>query len=191
MTERRDASGRLQLLLIAAVFLGPLALAAWLYYGGESMQPEGRVNHGALLTPIVNVAEIVPSSGVLAQQQRRWLLVYDGPGQCDAACRDGLHTIRQLRLMLGRDRDRLLRVFLHGSTAPDTVFLAEEHEGLLALEDPSLSELLRTMKPDGLDSGGYFLIDPLANLVLYFEPDLPPDDIVEDIKRLLRQSRIG
>ncbi len=51
------ARGRARLLLIAAVFLGPLVAAAWLYYSGQGLQPEGRTNAGRLLEPIVNVDE--------------------------------------------------------------------------------------------------------------------------------------
>jgi hypothetical protein len=35
--------------------------------------------------------------------------------------------------MLGKEMDRLIRVFLHGDSAPDTVLLADEHEGLVTL----------------------------------------------------------
>jgi hypothetical protein len=35
------------------------------------------------------------------------------------------------------------------------------------------------------------LIDPLGNLVMYFQPDLDPSQMVDDIKRLLKLSRIG
>ena len=34
-------------------------------------------------------------------------------------------------------------------------------------------------------------MDPLGNLVMYFEPETDPRDMVEDIKRLLKLSRIG
>jgi hypothetical protein len=51
--------------------------------------------------------------------------------------------------------------------------------------------LLDRKRPEGLAPGGYFLIDPLGNLVMYFSPDTDPSAMVEDIKRLLKQSRIG
>jgi hypothetical protein len=87
--------------------------------------------------------------------------------------------------------ERLGRIFLHGETPPDTVFLANEHEGLVALEDGELSELLALRTPAAVAEGGYFLVDPHGNLILYFAPDLAPRDIVADIERLLRLSRIG
>ena len=71
------------------------------------------------------------------------------------------------------------------------MFLDEEHKGLLALADEPLSELLSNKKPRELDGGGYYLVDPLGNLVLYFSPDIDPGDMVDDIKRLLKLSRIG
>jgi hypothetical protein len=191
MDDSRKRGGRLQLILIAALFLGPLLVAAWLYLDGESLRPEGRANHGTLLEPIVNLDEALPGSKLPELRDGRWLLVYPYEGPCGSECRQGLYTIRQLRLMLGGEMERMGRIFLHGETPPDTVFLANEHEGLVALEDGELSELLALRKPAEAADGGYYLVDPHGNLILYFAPDLAPRDIVADIERLLRLSRIG
>jgi hypothetical protein len=182
---------RLQLLLVALVFLGPLVVAAWLYNQGESHAPSGRTNHGELLEPIINVSTSLSSAGILEKKDHGWLLVYANTASCDDPCRRALYTYRQARLMLGKEMDRVRRVFLHGDTLPDTVFLAEEHPGLITIEDSSLSGLLNNKRPADLPAGGYFLIDPHGNLVMYFRPDLDPAEMVDDIKHLLRLSRIG
>ncbi len=187
----KTKSGKLQLLLIAAVFFGPLVFAAWLYYQGDDMQPEGRTNHGALLEPITNLRDTLPESPLNPLNEDHWVLLYTDLDACDEPCREGLYTIRQSRLMLGREMDRIQRVFLHGDSAPDTLFLAEQHEGLATIQDAALAEVLGSKRPASLPAGGYFLIDPLGNLVLYFEPGVDPADMVGDIKRLLRLSRIG
>lgn len=191
MTDKETRSGRVQLLLLAAIFFGPLAIAAWLYLAGEDLQPEGRTNRGALLEPIVAIGNQLPGSAINAHNEDHWLLVFADTGPCETECRDGLYTMRQSRLMLGREMERLKRVFLHGESAPDTVFLAEEHEGLIAIRDDGLAGLLASKRPGDLAGGGYFLVDPLGNLVLYFPPDIDPSDMVRDIKRLLKLSRIG
>lgn len=191
MTEISKRKGRVQLLLIAAVFIGPLALAAWLYFAGQGMAPESRTNSGALLEPIVNLGELLPESPLHASGDGRWVLLYANGGPCDEACEFSLYTLRQSRLMLGKEMDRLLRVFLHGDTAPDTVLLAEEHAGLITLQDSDLKDLLENKRPANLETGGYYLVDPLGNLVLYFHPDIDPSAMVEDIKHLLELSRIG
>jgi cytochrome oxidase Cu insertion factor (SCO1/SenC/PrrC family) len=191
MTEPKPGKGRLQLLLIATVFLGPLALAAWLYFAGQGLAPEGRTNHGALLVPVVRLTDALPESPLHEHNDGYWVLLYANDGACDEACELSLYTLRQSRLMLGRERDRLVRVFLHGNTVPDTVLLASEHQGLVALQDGDLKALLDKTKPASLAAGGYYLVDPLGNLVMYFEPGIDPSAMVEDIKHLLEFSRIG
>jgi hypothetical protein len=191
MTTDKKSRGRMQLLLVAAVFIGPLALAAWLYFAGQDLTPEGRTNSGVLLQPIVNLPEALPESPLHAHNDGHWVLLYANPAACDEACEFSLFTLRQSRLMLGKEMDRLVRVFLHGDSAPDTVLLANEHEGLITLQDSSLSDLLANKRPADLEAGGYFLLDPLGNLVLYFRPDIDPSAMVGDIKHLLELSRIG
>ncbi len=190
MTQPKTTRGRLVFLLLAAVFIGPLVLAAWMYYAGQ-LQPEGRTNHGVLLEPIVNLPETVAESPLYASGDGHWVLLYTNDAACDETCRDSLYTMRQSRLMLGREMDRLVRVFLHGDTPPDTLFLAEEHDGLVTLQDSALRVLLNNKKPTNVAAGGYFLVDPLGNLVMYFEPGIDPGAMVEDIKHLLELSRIG
>ena len=185
-------TGRTQLILIAIVFLAPLAVAAWLYLAGGSLQPEGRTNHGVLLEPIVSLRDRLDADSPMhAHYDDAWVLLYFDEGSCDTVCRNALYTLRQSRLMLGKDMDRLRRVFLHGDSPPDTVFVSNEHAGLITLEDGRLSSLLDNKRPAQLDAGGFFLVDPLGNLVMYFRPDLDPADMVDDVKHLLRLSRIG
>lgn len=191
MADAPRKSGRIQLLLIALVFFGPLVVAAWMYYGGQFAVPQGRSNHGSLLEPVVSLAELLPESPLHGGTEGSWVLLYLNPADCGENCRRALYTLRQSRTMLGRDMDRLKRVFLHGASAPDTVFLAAEHQGLITIEDASLTGLLDNKRPAELAPGGYYLIDPLGNLVMYFQPDIDPADMVDDVKHLLRLSRIG
>lgn len=191
MNEPKRKSARTHLVLIAIVFFGPLIIAAWLYYGGYFSGSAPGTNHGALLEPIINLADELPASALHAQGDSIWMLLYDNQAECGPPCHHALYTIRQSRTMLGKEMDRVARVFLHGETPPDTVFLAAEHQGLITIEDVSLSGLLDNKRPAELPAGGYYLIDPLGNLVLYFRPDIDPSDMVDDVKHLLKLSRIG
>jgi hypothetical protein len=191
VAEVSRRSGRIQLLLIALVFFGPLVVAAWMYYGGQFAAPKDRSNRGTLLEPIISLREALPASTLYAETEGFWVLLYLDPADCGEGCRRALYTSRQSRNMLGREMERLKRVFLHGASAPDTVFLAAEHQGLITIEDASLMGLLDNKRPAALPAGGYYLIDPLGNLVMYFRPDIDPADMVDDVKHLLRLSRIG
>ena len=188
---RKRGLGRLQLTLIAAVFAGPLALAAWMYYSNSSLTPGSGTNKGALLLPIVSLRAAEPKSALHKIAPDQWLMLYSNTAECGDTCRDALVRLRQSRLMLGKDMPRVVRVFLHGDSAPDTVSLEQQHAGLITITDRGLSALLEDKRPADLQSGGCYLIDPLGNLVMYFPPELNPKDMVGDIKHLLKLSHIG
>lgn len=191
MTAKKIFTGRLQLALIALVFFGPLFLAAGMYFTGASFQPGGRTNIGDLLKPIVPIVDELPDSALLDIIDGRWLLIYSDRGACDDDCRHALYIMRQARLALGNDMDRLGRVLLRGGTAPDTVIPGDDFAGTIILTDDVLGEWLLDKKPAASAPGGYFLVDPLGNLVMYFSPEIDPSAMVEDVKHLLELSRIG
>lgn len=186
--SQRRRRARLQLAMIAALFFGPLVLAAWLYYGG-SFTPVARSNHGLLLDPVVHLPDLHPALTDIADGQ--WLLAYTNDGDCNEACVEALYALRQSRLMLGNDMTRLTRVFLHGNSGADRVPVNEQDGGLEVLRDASLLNDLQSALPADAPRGGFFLIDPLGNLVMYFQSDLDPRAMVDDIKHLLKLSRIG
>lgn len=187
----KKTGGRLQLVLVALVFTVPLVVAVWLYYGNETLRPAGTTNHGTLILPPINLAGEIGESPLTEAARDRWAVVYVSAADCDEACRAALFKQRQTRLMLGNDMSRVVRVLLHGDEAPDTLFLDREHAGLVALSDPAARRLLLDARPRVQSEGGFYLLDPLGNLVMYFPVDILPRDLVEDLEHLLDLSRIG
>ena len=185
--------GRMKLLGIAALFLLPLAFAAWMYFGERNWQPAGRTNAGELLEPIISLNDATEGLNVLTDgaTDGHWAVIYADRGPCAESCQEALYRMRQTRLMLANDMSRVERVFLHGDIAPDTVWIEEEHAGLITLTNPGLSQLLEQKRSPESGPGGLYLVDPLGNLVMYFPAALAPEDMVSDIEHLLDLSRIG
>jgi len=191
VTEQPDKRGRLQIGIIALAFFGPMIIATWMYTTGQ-LQPAGSTNHGRLIDPVINLQENLPgSSPILTATGAPWRLLYANEAVCDEPCRVALYRLRQIRLMLGKDMDRVGRIFLHGESQPDDVSLLEQHPGLITISDKGLARILDESRPRDLPAGGIYLVDPLDNLIMYFSPAIVPRDMADDLKHLLRLSRIG
>ena len=191
MADGRRRSARNQALLVAAAFVLPLLLATWMYYTGFGTVARPGSQHGALLEPILHLPAVLEQPDIVELADGRWLLVYSHTGKCLESCEQALYRLRQVRLMLGNDMNRVQRLFLHGESAPDKVFLQQQHSGLTSIRTQGLSDLLDGKKPAQSAAGGLYLVDPLGNLVMYFPPDLNPREVLDDINLLLELSRIG
>jgi hypothetical protein len=184
-TAAKDArSGRGALIGLAALFFLPLAAAFWLYYAG-GWRPAGSTNNGELITP----ARPLPDSASL---RGKWTLVYIGDGACAEGCRKALWTMRQTRLLLAEDMDRVQRVFVAETGCCDRAFLDAEHPGLRvatpaeAAAKAWLAEFPRTPGRESL-----YIVDPLGNLMMRFDLAQDPKGLKSDLEKLLKLSHIG
>ncbi len=197
-TVPRPTHARRMFLLLAALFLAPLAVSFYLYYA-SGWRPGGQVNRGELIAPARSLQSVslVTAEGVNTDPQflrGRWTLLYIGNGACDAQCRTALYTIRQVRLALAEKMDRVQRVFLYRGSCCDSQFFATEHAGLIAanIDSQSGQELLQAFPDDGAALVGHiYLVDPLGNLMMRYAPEVAAQGMIQDLKRLLKLSHIG
>lgn len=192
------------LALLAGLFLLPLALAFFTYYG-TSWRPVNHVNHGVLVSPVRHLPEVALPRVSLTEQlgasgaaptaapfRGKWSLVYVGAGGCDAACREALYVMRQTRLALNNDMTRVARVFLVSSDCCAGDFLAREHAGLTVLDaHGSDGATLLGEFPGAGREHTLFVVDPLGNLMMSYDARQDPHGLLEDLKKLLRLSHIG
>ncbi|HTV77860.1 MAG TPA: hypothetical protein VMF03_06355 [Steroidobacteraceae bacterium] len=180
---------------LAGLFLLPLLLSFWLYYGLH-WRPRAMSNHGELIQPVrpLPVVTLTDATGVSRSRvfRNHWTLVYVGNGACDAHCRDALFFMRQTRLSLNNEMTRVQRVFLATADCCDRTFLATEHPGLVVLDasPPAARPLIAQFPPESQDRMLY-IVDPLGNLMMRYDARLPPKGLLEDLKRLLQLSNIG
>jgi len=190
-----------------ALFLAPLALAFFTYYG-TNWRPSAHVNHGHLITParplpdvaLQRIADDDPAVARSAEAgnavpplfRTHWSLVYVGDGGCAADCRQSLYLMRQTRLALNKDMTRVERVFLVESACCDRGFLAREHAGLQVLDAsaPQARTLLARFPAEGREHL-LFVVDPLGNLVMSYDARDNPRGLLQDLEKLLRLSHIG
>jgi cytochrome oxidase Cu insertion factor (SCO1/SenC/PrrC family) len=180
---------------LAGLFLLPLLLSFWLYYGLH-WRPLAMSNHGELIEPLRPLPDVpLPDTAGAAQShvfQGHWTLVYVGNGACDAHCHDVLFFMRQTRLSLNNEMTRVQRVFLATADCCDRAFLAAEHPGLRVLDaSQAAAQPVLAQFPAAGRAQALYVVDPLGNLMMRYDARLPPQGLLEDLKRLLQLSHIG
>jgi len=188
----RRRTGRWKMLAIFAVCAAPVIASYYTYY---VIRPEGRTNYGALVEPMRPVGALGATPelpGGLSSLRGRWVMLVAAPAACDAACREHLYDIRQVRLTTGKDRDRVERAWLVLDAAdPDPALLAQ-HEGLVVLR-AAAGQAAGVLAPaEGNEPSDHiYMIDPLGNLMMRFPKNADPSRMKKDLAKLLRASRVG
>lgn len=196
MTQTQSR-GRLQFLLLAALFFAPLVAATLFYFVFPDWQPDARTNYGELVVPARPLPEtpLRDADGApvpIEEMRGRWSYVYLGSAACDAACADKLYQIRQIRTLLNEKRLRVQRVYLAPNVEALTAAaaqLAADHPDLRFYADSADAEYRRFF--GGSDPGALYLVDPLGNWLMIYAADADSKGILKDIKKLLRVSQIG
>nr|WP_206085822.1 cytochrome C oxidase subunit I [Massilia polaris] len=180
---------------VLLVCASPLLLSYLAYY---VIKPSGRTNYGQLLDPREHP---IPQLGATAldgqpasldQFKGKWIMLNVDNGDCQQECRDQLVQMRQLRLMQGKERERVERVWLVTDTTPLDTMLMRVIEGTQMLRVPA--EAVAKWLP--VEQGGsaadhIYLIDPLGNLMMRFPKDADPAKVKKDLGKLLKASAIG
>lgn len=201
VTAKNASRGRKTLILLAALFFGPL-VGAWIYFfvaDPETFQAE--VNKGQLIQPPrpVSVDPSVDLNSFADEDivRRTWTMVFVAPGDCDTGCQDTLFKMRQIRLSLGRRMERVQGLLLTTSapTAEFSQAISEQHSGLTtvaASDAPRIRDALKELFGDKVETlNQFYIIDPLGNLMMMYQQDADPSDVMHDLKHLLKVSRVG
>ena len=186
---------RLKLYLVIAICAAPVFASYFFYY---FVRPDARSNYGELVepqrpTPDLHLTTLDGRPFDRATLRGKWVLLMVAPGECAGSCADRLYHLRQVRLTTGKDRDRVLRVWLIPDAAPVDTRLVREYDGteMLRAKPAELEAWLQGGDPAGDFRERIFVVDPLGNLMMRFPGAADPNKTKRDVAKLLRASRIG
>lgn len=196
------ARGRWKLYAVIAICAAPVIASYIVYY---FVRPDARSNYGTLIEPQrpmppLQLKALDGRAVNSASLRGKWLMVMVAGGDCARACQDKLYHLRQVRLTTGKNRDRVLRVWLIPDSAPLPTILMREYDGtaMLRADPKELAQWLggdRAASEPGVRSGSYadhiYVVDPLGHLMMRFPVDADPNKTKRDIAKLLRASSIG
>ncbi|MDD0976546.1 hypothetical protein [Pseudomonas fontis] len=178
------ARGRLHLLLILLVTLGPMILATAMYKL-QFWVPDGRNYHGEMIGNGQTRADL----GIPAEQDG-WQLLVSSPKGCGVDCQQLVYLARQIHIGLARDASRASHALAVAQP------LSAEYQGKLEREYPQLQRYTVDVPRYEAFTGNkqdaqLWIVDPHGNLVLRYDARVKGKDVLNDLRHLLKLSNIG
>ncbi len=199
MAEQQEKSllaHRIKFLALIAIFLVPF-IASWLAFYVFDYRP-GSKNYGDLVKPVRPLEfPLLTSRDNRALDDafwNKWTFVLLDKGDCAKLCRDNLYYLRQMRVALGRDVNRVQNLLIMQNPVNRELdgFLTEYPN--LTVIDQADQSLLESFRLPGIEPGEtsiLYLIDPAGNLMMTYPAVNDPSSILSDMRRLLKVSQIG
>lgn len=192
---------RMIVLLIFLISVVPFGLAWYLAKNPQLLEDRKKSNYGHLITPprTSDYAELsqtpLGAAENLPEAKGHWIMLQIEEGAaCSRLCRETAQKTGQIRLMLNKEISRVRRLLLVAGPADAAAAeeLARQDPTLLmAGLSPALRQKLQEATGVALTEGMVILLDPQANLMMWYESGFDPYGLLRDLQRLLRISQIG
>jgi peroxiredoxin len=197
-TKGARKRGRWMLWLVLLVCASPLIASYFTYY---VLKPEKRNNYGTLIdqrahpVPAMATTTLDGRPQALDQFKGKWVMLMVGSGACPDVCQKQLFALRQLRLMQGKEADRIERVWLITDKEPLDTLVIREYDGTHMLRADAATVAAWLPADTGTTPADHiYMIDPLGHLMMRFpkDPELKEvRKVYKDINKLLKASSVG
>lgn len=192
--SQRTRRGRLTMITVWLLCALPVIAS---YYSFYVWKPKGQA-YGELIHPPLELPPTLPLRGLDGQAvpapslHGQWLLLVVAGGACPQACEERLFMQRQLREMLGKERDKLDKVWLVLDDAPLAEPLRRSLEATPAMHilrtDPAaLAAWLKPGQGQGL-ADHLYLVDPRGRWMWRAPVPADPQKVKRDLGKLLRAA---
>ena len=192
--QAQQRSGRWRMLLVVAVCAAPVIASYFSFY---VLKLSGSA-YGDLITPPIDtpsglsLRDLAGQPVAAASLKGQWLLTLVQDGTCDAACEKKLFAQRQLREMLGKEREKVDKLWLipdDQPLRPDLQQAVTQGVPVTVLRAPR-AQLEAWLKPAAGQrlSDHFFIIDPMGNWMLRSPVEPDPVKLKNDLVRLLKTN---
>mgnify|MGYP001004431180 CR=1 FL=1 len=187
-------SPKAKLAALLALFIVPTLASFVVFY---FLPPQKSNNYGTLIAPVVAlpIERFARIDGVAGDTgdvlKGKWLLVTRTRGACEEACKQRLLAMKQARLILGRDQDRVVRVVLaEDGRAPDADTL-QAFAGTVWIDAKSSEWKDKLPAGTAASEERIYGVDPLNNAFIYYGASPDIKGMAKDLRQVLKASQIG
>ena len=177
-------TARKEFWVLLAMFVMPIAFGTLFFYANPNYFSESTVNYGELVRPVIATDERDIEIDGDSSLQGIWTMVYVS-SRCDDACEKAVEDMKTIRTLMNADMRRIQRMIIIEDNSTPT----SNDESLIKARTTSkkLTEGLKEYTENAI-----YLIDPIGNIMLYYEPqNIDIRLVIKDLKRLFKYSRIG
>ena len=194
MKISKQNSGRI---IASLIFLTPIIVllsSSAMFYSGYT--PEGTVNKGTLLSEPIQLSnlKLKVTSGPLEDEfPGKWSIVQFVSGDCTEKCWETLYSSRQINIRLAKNSDRVVRYLINigeNNLSSESINKIKDEYPLLNMGEINTDLVPSSISKKLIDSP-YILFDSLGNGILIYDSTLPSGELLQDIKKVLQNSKIG
>lgn len=190
MSTEQVATGKSKkaLILLLIAFILPVILAKFALE--QEWFNKASTNKGTLLSPIID------ASALLEENKKSWRLLYVVPQTCDASCKNAIYSIQQIDMALGKESDRAHATLIMTEVSDKSAIShlqTKVNTEVLNIGKENVNKVFNSSLQDGI-----FLVDTLNNAMMHYwlleDKDaavMQSRDILSDLKKMLKLSRIG
>jgi cytochrome oxidase Cu insertion factor (SCO1/SenC/PrrC family) len=172
-----------ELWVLLASFVLPIVFGTAFFYLSPGSFTKSTVNYGEFVNPVISTEnqDIVFNDAKNGSLQGIWTLTYV-TDRCEQSCQKTLEDMNTIRILTNENMRRIQNLLL----------TSENVKGInpkvaLARGGVDLMQKLKKFPNNHL-----FLIDPLGNIMLHYNPEeLNIKLVIKDLHRLFKYSRIG
>ena len=177
-------TARKEFWMLLAMFILPIAFGTLFFYANPNYFSKSTINYGELVRPVIATDESDIEIDGGASLQGMWTMAYVS-SRCDEACEKAVADMKTIRTLMNADMRRIQRmIIIKDNSTP------KSYDNDLVKARVSSQKL--TLSLNKYTENAIYLIDPIGNIMLYYEPqNIDIRLVIKDLKRLFKYSRIG
>lgn len=195
---KRDNLKPYMLWLLLLTFAAPIGAAFWLYSIGGT---ESTVNKGQFVKPGIQILEMGLANedgSPVAEKQLygHWHMMFYMGQDCDKVCEEKIYTLRQIKTSFHKDSERISNILIHfekniNPEFADKIASHYANFGRYYANKETFNKILGFSSDELMTQQIVYIVDPIGNVILQYDAENTAQDIISDMKRLLKASQIG